>query len=320
MILFLSGCFSLINEELPHAATPQADVLKVVILLPGPIDDQGWSQAGYEGLKLIEQELGAQVAYVENVPIAQTEQEKIIRQYAQEKFELLIGHGGEYIPVLETMSEVFPDMQFAVVTNYEGNNRNLGALSIRPDEAGYLAGVVAALKTKTNQVAYIGGERYFASQREALGFEKGVKDTNPEADTSIAWVDSWSDQQKAQDIALTLVESGVDVLAVDADLAGLAALEVAEAEGIYAIGWVVDQHDLAPNAIIASIIQDMPQRILQSAILVQQGRWEGKQYQFGLQEGIVGLSPLYGDWTADEEAILNQVQAKILRDEIETLP
>ena len=319
-ILALVSCVSVADSSPPESESVQSGTFQVAILLPGPIDDTGWSQAGYEGLKFIEAELGAQVAYVANASEDEEAQEEILRQYAGAGFDFIIGHGGEYIAVLERVADEFPQTQFAVVTGYAGNNRNLGALSIRADETGYLSGVVAALKTKTNKVAYIGGEVYPSTTEEATAFEKGVKDTNPAAEVLIDWVGSWSDQDKGREVALAQVAAGADVLAIDADIAGLAALEVAESEGVYAIGWVQDQHDLAPNAVLTSVIQQMSIRLLRGAVLVQQGRWEGKQYKFGLQEGVTGLAPFYGMLTPEEEEIINQVREDIITGKIETLP
>ena len=44
-----------------------ADKLKVAIVLPGTITDESFNQTGYEGLKMIEKGLGAQIAYSERV-------------------------------------------------------------------------------------------------------------------------------------------------------------------------------------------------------------------------------------------------------------
>lgn len=317
--LVLVGCAEMGNQT-SAASEAAAGAFKVAILLPGPIDDTGWSQAGYEGLKLIKQELKAEVAYTASVPESEAEQIEIIRQYAEDGFDFILGHGGEYIPAFEKVAEEFPQTQFALVTGYGGNNKNLGGLAVRADEAGYLAGVVAGLKTKSNKVTYIGGEVYPSTQEEATAFEQGVKDTNPAVEVSIQWVESWSDQDKAREIALAQVEAGVDVLAVDADIAGLAALEVAEQEGVYAIGWVQDQYELAPKAVVASVMQHMSKRLLEGALLVQQGRWEGKQYKLGLQEGVVDLAPFHGSLTAEEEAVVKQVREDIITGKVEILP
>jgi basic membrane protein A len=318
--LALASCAGVGGNGSSASAASAPSAFQMAILLPGPIDDNGWSQTGYEGLKLVEKELGAQVAYTANVPQEESEQQKILRQYAEDGFNFIVGHGGEYQAAMEVVAKEFPQTRFALMTSYAGNNKNLGALAVRADEGGYLAGVVAGLKTKTNKIAYIGSEIYPSTQEEVRGFEQGVKSVNPSAEISITWVESWSDQDKAREIALAQVAAGADILAVDADIAGLAALEVAKDEGVYAIGWVQDQHELAPDVIVTSVLQQLPTGVLEAATLVQQGRWEGKQYKFGVREGIIGLAPFYGLLTPAEEELVQKVREDMIAGKIEILP
>lgn len=316
-ILALASCNSgsAASSDTAQAASGS---FKVALLLPGEINDKGWSQAGYEGLKLIEKELGAEVVYTANAPEA--EAEKIFRQYAEEGYDFIIGHGGEYVPAAEVVADEFPRTKFAVMTSYEGNNKNLGALSFRQGEVGYLMGVVAALKTKTNKIAYIGADSYPHMQEKATLFERGAKATNPAIEVSVEWVGSWTDQEKAREIALALGEKGTDVMVADADTAGLAVHEVAKSEGLYSMGWALDQHELSPETILTSAVQQIPVLMVEGATLVQQGRWEGKQYKFGMQEKAQDLAPFYGLLTAEEEARVAAIKEDILLGKIDVNP
>ncbi len=313
--LFLTSCTGAQNAASTDAAKTATGAFKVAIVLPTATNDGAWSQAGYEGLKLIEKELGAQTAYTDNV--ADADGEKILRQYAQEGYDFVIGHGGQYIPALEVVAEEFPRTKFAVTAIHAGNNKNLGALSLRDGEIGYLTGVVAGLKTKTNKVAFIAGVPYPAIQEQATLFERGAKAINPKVEVTTAWVDSWTDEAKTRQIAETQVKAGADVLLGDVDALGLLVIEVAKKAGIYAIGWSLDQHDVAPDTVLTSGIQRIPVAMLEGATLVQQGRWEGKQYKFGLQEDAQDLAPFYGLLNAEEEAKVNAVRADILAGKID---
>lgn len=317
-ILVAAGCAGITGSPEVAANNSKNTGFKVAMLLPGPEDDGGWSQAGYEGLKLIEKELGAETAFTANV--TEEASKGLLRQYANKGYDFIIGHGGEYIPAAETVAKEFPRIKFAVIAGYAGNNKNFGALSFRDGEVGYLTGVVAALKTETGKVAYVGGEPYTHMKEQATLFERGAKATNPKLETSIEWVESWVDQDKAREIAQNLIESGVDVIVVDADTAGLAIHEVAQQEGIKTIGWALDQHELAPDTIVTSAIQRVPVLVLEGAILVQQGRWEGKQYKFGLQEGAQELAPFYGFLTSEEEAYVQAVHNDIIAGKINVSP
>ena len=275
--LVLAGC-SLVEGDTPTGLTDgKTSAFKLAMLLPNPVDDKSWSQAGYEGLRLVEKELGAEVAFTASVPDDVVEQEKIIRQYVEANFDFIVGHGGNFFTAFERVAEEYPRTKFALVTRHSGNNRNLGAIRFESAEMGYLAGVVVALKNKTNKIAYIGGVPYADLMEAAAGVERGARDTNPAIEVSVEWVDSWNDPAKANEIASAKLEAGADVLLSAADAGSVAVVNASKNAGAYAITWDSDQHELAPNTILTTVVQRMPVLVLEATVLVQQGRWEGKQ-------------------------------------------
>ncbi|MCP4402550.1 MAG: BMP family ABC transporter substrate-binding protein, partial [bacterium] len=197
-----------------QAACAGSGNFKAALLLPRAVDADGWTKAGYAGLLLIEKELQAEIAYSESVP--EEEFEQVFRQYAQEDFDFIIGHGGQFVSAAEIVAEEFPRTKFAVVTKYAGNNKNLGALFMREGELSYLVGVIAALKTETGKIGYAGGERYAVNVENAELFERGGKDTNPDIQVVLEWAGTWTDQQKIEQMAQQQIDSGADVLSVNA--------------------------------------------------------------------------------------------------------
>lgn len=305
----------------PNSQSETANTFKVAIILPSAIDDGSWSQSGYEGLKLIEKQLGAKVAYTDKTNnISDAEIKNIFYDYAKQKFDFIIGHGGNCVPPAEAVAKEFLRNKFAVVTTYGGNNANLGSLSFRVGEVGYLTGVVAALKTKTNKVSYIGGMDYPSLKETATLFERGAKAIKPDIRVTIAWVGSWVDKAKAESIAQTQIRSGIDVISVNADPGSQVVHQIAKNKGIYTIGWYQDQYQLAPGTVLTSAIQNIPELLLKGATLVREGRWEGKQYKFGLREKVQYLAPFRGSLTPEQEAIVNKINEDIVTGKIDISP
>lgn len=299
-----------------NSAATAASNLKVAMITTGHKNDGSWSQAGYEGLKLIEQEFNAKVDF--SGPVPDGAGEAPLRQYAKEGYDLIIAHSGGYIDSAEKVSNEFPRTKFALVTTYPGNNRNLGAVAFRSGEAGYLSGVLATMKTKTNKVAYIVGYDYPVYKEEAALFRKGAKATNPNVEVVTEFLQSWTDGEKGKKVALALADKGYDSFAINADEAGIGAIKaLARREGIKIIGWTTDQHHLAPNHIITSVLQDIPKLILNAADLMQRGQWEGKLYKFGFKEGIYDLAPFRGSLSAAEEAEFTKIKNKVVTGEID---
>ncbi|MGI0484810.1 BMP family protein [Pantanalinema rosaneae CENA516] len=290
--------------------------LKVAMITTGHKDDGSWSQAGYEGLKLIEKEFNAKIDF--SGPVPDGAGEAPLRQYAKAGYDLIIAQSGGYIESAEKVSSEFPRTKFALVTTYAGNNHNLGAVAFRSGEAGYLSGVLAAMKTKTNKVAYIVGFDYPVYKEEAALFRKGAKAINPNIEVATEFLQSWTDGKKGGEITLALADQGYDSFAINADEAGIVALKaITQRSGIHVIGWTTDQYELAPNHVITSVLQDIPKLILSAADLMQQGQWEGKLYKFGFKEGIYNLAPFRGSLTAAEEAEFTTIKNKVITGEID---
>lgn len=319
-LLMIWGCQGN-SSDIPAtttATTTESD-FKVAMLLSGSREDGSWSQGGYEGLRKIEAEYQAQVDYQEYVDEANSIE--VFREYAEAGYDLIIGHSGGYIESLETVAAEFPRIKFAVVTTYGGNNQNLGAVAFRSSEVGYLSGVLAGLKTESNKVGYIVGYDYPVYQEEEALFRRGVVDTNPEVEPMTAFLQTWTDGNIAIKTVNEMLAAGVDVFVINADEAGVVAIEeLTKHPEVLIIGWTKDQHELAPNQMITSVTQDIPGLILNIATLMQQGRWEGKLYKFGLKENIYDFAPFRGALTPEEETQFNQIKQEVMAGQIDTTP
>ena len=152
-MLFVSACSS--SEPAPSDSGSEApqDTFKVAMALPGPINDQGFNQAGYIGLTLIEQ-LGAEISYVENVDAAS--QIETLQNLASSGADLVIAHGGQFTDAAAEVAAQFPDVKFTVF-NGEKTADNLNAYFIRYGVGSFLAGALAALTSTTGSVGFIGG-------------------------------------------------------------------------------------------------------------------------------------------------------------------
>ncbi|MEG4275822.1 MULTISPECIES: BMP family protein [unclassified Microcoleus] len=318
-LFFAIGC----NRSTPNVnSSPEASTsssFRVALVATGPKDNNSWDQACFEGLNLIKDKYNARVDFTGSIDSEHSE--AVIRKYAQSGYDLVIACSGAYIKAAEKVAKEFPRTKFALVTTYPGNNQNLGAVAFRSGEVGYLTGALAAMKTKSNKVGYIVGEPYPVYKEEEALFRRGVKATNPSVQPSTAFLNSWSDTDKATKVATDMVASGVDVLAINADEAGFAALKaVTQKPGVFVIGWSKDQYELAPGKVLTSVLQDIPNLVLNVAVLTQQGRWEGKLYKFGLKEKIYDFAPFRGTLTSQEEDTFKTIRDAVTTGQIDVSP
>ncbi|MGL5509108.1 MAG: BMP family protein, partial [Microcoleaceae cyanobacterium] len=308
----IKGCQT--NERSPTLTKPKKSDFQVAMLLPGALSEDPWSQAGHRGLLLIEKELGAEIAYTDKIASNATD---IFRQYAKAKYDLVIGQGGEYAEAAEKVAQEFPRIKFAIFGNHAGNNENFGALGFKYEEQGYILGVMAAIKSRSQKVTIIGGEPLPHMKITSDFFMKGAKSIQPNIQATAKWINSWTDVVKAEQLALEAIQAGYDVLVGNVDAGNAKIFQLAEKYGVYGISAVNDAYDIAPKAIVGSLVQEVPLVLLKGASIVRQGRWEGKQYRFGFQEGIHTLAPFRSGFTSTEQAHIQSILQDILTGKID---
>jgi len=299
----LSGCGSKKSDEAP--GPKQDDQLKVALLLPGPISDQGWNASAYEGLKLIEKDFGAKIAFSESVPLSDIEE--VFRGYALEGYNLIFGHGFEFGDGAEKVAAEFPNVNFVVTSTTIYKEPNLSSVKNDSLQQGFLAGIVAGLLTETNVVGSVGGMEIPPIVQYNIGFKLGAEYVNPDVTAITAMTGNFEDAAKAREMADAMIDRGADVITHDADQAGLGVIDAAKQHGIIAIGAIGDQYNLAPGTVVTSSLNLMPLTFEVVAKMMTEGTLEPKSYTFGVKEEVVALAPFRG-W---EDKVTDEFKQKI---------
>ena len=179
--------------QIPEIAQGKFNVAMVLI---GPHDDGGWSQAHYEGLKYLEQNVpNSHVAYVELVPEG-TESEQVIRSLARKGFNLIFTTSFGYMDPTATVAEEFPDLTFIHISGYKSNNKNFGNLFGAMEDMKYLAGMIAGARAKQDGNPKVGYMATFPIPEELrLGnaFALGMQKTCAECKLDVRWINTWHD-------------------------------------------------------------------------------------------------------------------------------
>lgn len=324
-VLFLAACGQSVNnsetaeadKEKPGEAIEMTDhsQYKVALVLPGTINDEGWNATAFQGLELIKQ-AGFETAYSENVKTS--DYEAVYRGYAGKGYDLIIGHGFEFLDPAKAVAADFPKTMFAVTSTIEYEAPNVFAMDTNSSDAGFLAGVLAAKMTKTKVVAVPCGLEIPGIIRYATGFRQGVEYIDPEIKVLSSYTGSSSDTAQLKELTAAMVQQGADIIAPNADQAGIGAFEyVKEHKDLRIIGVYGDQKALAPDQTLTSAIIDLPGAIEQVAELGFEGWLEAKAYVFGVKEGSVWLTDFSSDVPQDVQDLLMDVIGKIKNGEIE---
>jgi len=257
---------------------------KVALLTPGPISDNGWNAAAYEGLGLIHRQLHVPVAHVQVKTPSEFEEQ--FRDFAAHGAWLVFGHGFEFQDAAASAARDFPGTVF-ITTSGSTVRNNVAPMVFELEQATYLCGLVAGRMSRTGVIGAIGGVEIPSVASTFLAFRAGVAAANPKARVSVLYTGSFDDAAAARQATLALVNRGCDFVIHNADAAGAGVFQAARERGIFAFGTNKDQNALAPKTVLASAVIDIPSAFLDVAREVRAGRFRPRSIRFGLRDGII---------------------------------
>jgi basic membrane protein A len=219
--------------QIPDAEEGKFNVAMVLI---GPHDDAGWSQAHYEGLQYVCENIeDSHVAYIENVPEGAAS-EQVFRSLSRKGFDFIIGTSFGYMDPMAAVAEEFPDITYLHLTGYKSNGTNFGNFFGAMEDFKYLAGMVAGSRAKADGNPKLGYMATFPIPEELrLGnaLMLGAKKTCPECTMDVRFINTWHDPIKEKDAAASLFDAGAQVVFTGADTGAVA--DVAQEKGKWGV-------------------------------------------------------------------------------------
>lgn len=274
------------------AAADAKKGFKVAMVLPGIITDKAWNQSGFTGLNVVKEKQTVETAYVEKV--GQPDQVEVLSDFARRGYNLIFAHGGQFDASIQQVAAEFPKT-FFVGVNGAVQAENIASLRIDSLQGGYVSGIVAASMTKTNNIAYLCAQQFQSTDDEKRGFELGAKSVKPDIKVTASYTGDWNDAAKAKEAALALISAGNDVIFQWLDNASPAVLKTASEKGVYAIGNTADQQEVAPKAVLTSIVKRIDLAIAYLAELANNQQLKGQIYTIGWDKPDILYLGQFGD-------------------------
>ncbi len=303
------------------AAGASAKTLKVALVLPGPITDGTFNSAAHKGIKAAEKKYDIKVSIRENTKFAEIE--SVMRNYAKDGYDVIIGHGFQFGEPAKKLHKQFPKTWFVVNTSFVAAAPNLASFDNRWGDAGYVAGAVAALVSKKGIIGHIGGIPVPVIKAYNEGFKRGAQRMKPGIKVLSAYVGSFSDVAKAKEITRSMIERGADVVTATGNESVLGTLQAAKEAKVMAIGTAFDSAAFAPDTIVTTALVKMDVNIDMAIGLIVKGKLKPKNYVLGFNENGLGLAPFRkfeSKLSAADKAKIRQLIADIKAGKIKDLP
>lgn len=295
----------------------QDKTLKVAFAM-GQLLENSWNMLMASALtELKDQGYDFELKYIENLD--RNTIEAALRIFAEQDYDVIIMHLGGGRDATYKIHKEYPNVAFiGGGYGWETAEPNLGAYDQCEHEAIYLCGIIAGMMTKSNMLGGIGAFPRPASTALFNAYFYGAKSVNPSIKLKVSYIDSYFDPVAAQEAALAQIAAGVDYIFAQRD----GVFGACEKKGVYAFGDYIDQHLVAPDAVVTSAMVKWAPMLKKVFDSVRAGTFEPKYYstyQGALAEGMAELAPYY-DFSSkipnEVKSKVEEVKAKIISGEI----
>lgn len=269
----LSGCALIVMLMYWGGGVACADQqpVKIGFVYYGPVGDAGWTYSHENArLKLAQKHPQLQTLVAQSVDPKDCA--NVMRNMIRQGAQGIVATSYEYAAVTDQLAREFPSVHFYQCCEGKAAG-NLSTYSNRMYETAYLSGALAASASKTGKIGFLGSVYCNVTIRWLNAYVLGARKINPGIEVCVEWMDSWYAPAKAVELARRLAQRGADVHMGTED--SNTVVQVAEKEGILAIGFHSDIQRFAPKTVLASAAWDWVSIYEQLVADIQTGKQRG---------------------------------------------
>ncbi len=313
--LLLAGC--------RLAGAPPAEAGKVhvgIVFDSGGKDDRSFNAAAWQGVQRAAKEMPIVLRDAE--PGDPTSLEPAMRAFAERNYDLIIGVGFAQMPIVEAVAKDYPQLQFAIVDGVL-DQPNVASLVFKEHEGSYLVGMIAAHKSRTGVLGFVGGMDIPLIHRFATGFEEGARAVRPDIRVIPNYVgvteSAWNNPGKGKELAEAQIGKGADVIFAAAGNSGLGVFDAVEQRDKFIIGVDSNQNWVKPGHVLTSMVKRIDNAVYQIIQDRVNGRFAAGIHVYGLEDGGIGYAMDQFNAGLIPDAVIAEVEAakaKIIRGEI----
>jgi len=257
--------------------------------------DKSFNQSASEGVERFKKETGINV--LEAQASSDTQAEQVLRGLARKKLDLIASIGFSQTQAVQKVAAEFPNVHFIIV---DGNaqGKNVNSVLFKEQEGSYLAGVAAAMASKSKKIGFVGGMDIPLIRAFECGYAQGAKAIAPKIEILQNMVGTtsaaWNDPAKGGELARAQFDRGADVVFAVAGGSGMGALQMAKDKGKLAIGVDANQNYLHPGTMLTSMVKHVDVVTYDAFMQAKAGQFTPGVTYKGLKEGGV-------DWALDKD-------------------
>lgn len=245
--------------------------IKVAGIYTVPFEQQ-WAGRLHTALKAAEAR--GEIEYKASENVSNADYERVMREYATAGNVLIVGEAFAVEAAARKVAKDFPKASFLMGSSGKPQAPNFSVFDNYIQEPAYLSGMVAGAMTKSNKIGMVGGFPIPEVNRLMNAFMAGAKETNPKAEFSVSFINSWFDPPKAKEAAFAMIDKGADVMY--AERFGVS--DAAKEKGKLAIGNVINTQSQYPDTVVSSALWHFEPSADRAIKLVKEGKFAAEDY------------------------------------------
>ena len=283
-----------LSVAVASASAQAADLNPAVVFDMGGKFDKSFNQSVYNGMERFKDESG--VNYREFEVTNASQREQAIRRFAQRGSNPIISVGFAQAAAVDKVAGEFPDARITLI-DMVVVKPNVQSVVFNEHEGSFLVGMLAAMKSETGTVSFVGVMDIPLIRKFECGYAQGAqyvnKDINVIRNMTGSTPSAWNDPAKGAELAVSQFDRGSDVVYAAAGGTGVGVYQAAADSGKYAIGVDSNQNYLQPGTMLTSMVKRVDVAAYNSLKAMQDGTWQAGFQALGLAQGGV-------DWALDE--------------------
>ncbi|MEU8896158.1 BMP family ABC transporter substrate-binding protein [Nocardia sp. NPDC048505] len=287
--------------------------LKVGVLFPGSLSDDGFMQSGYEGYQRLQQSLGDRVALTKVEQVAAADYQQVLTRLATGS-GLVVSFGGQTDSVLRQVAPAFPKVKFVEIGGPADAVplANLAYYDPVQADGGFLAGAYAALVSRTGKVAFVGGMELPAIVKTAKAFEQGARHVRPEVSVlAPQYVGDFNDVAKAKQAAQADVGAGAGAFGQQLNLGRQGLAQAAKEGRAVVVGGPLVKPCGSEPGYAGYVKSDTGAELEHAVRAVLDNSFRAEQVRFGLASGTGATDITLCETTPEISAAMEKVKAEI---------
>ena len=257
--------------------------------------DKSFNESAYNAAEKFKADTGNDYMEFEAANNAQIEQG--LRKLAQRGANVIVAMGFAMADAVAAVAAEYPDINFTIVDVNWLQGDNLQQIVFKEHEGSFLVGMIAAMKSQTGTVGFVGGMDIPLIRKFHGGYEQGAKYANPDIKVLMNMTgttpEAWNNPTKGAELTKAQIDKGADVIYQAAGGTGIGVLQAAADAGVFGIGVDANQNYMHPGSVLTSMLKRVDVAVYNAFKSTMDGTYETGVFTLGLAEDGVG-------WALDE--------------------